>query len=208
MMQSYDKLTTISSLDKLTHIISRLPSIGEKTAMRLAIYLFNCESEYLEDFAESLNSLHENIKLCKKCFSLSETEVCSICENDKRDNSIICVIESFPDMLAIERTKEYNGVYHVLGNLIAPLKGIGISDIKIKELLDRTKNDDIKEIILAFSASLEADTTAGFIYKKLIEENFKGKITRITYGISLGSDIENADSRSLGRSLIDRLEIE
>lgn len=207
-MQSYDKLTTINSLDKLTHIISRLPSIGEKTAMRLAIYLFNCESEYLEDFANALNSLQKNIKLCKKCFSLSETEICSICENDKRNKAIVCVVESFPDMLAIERTKEYNGVYHVLGNLIAPLKGIGISDIKIKELLERTKNEDIKEIIIAFSASLEADTTASFIHKKIIEENFRGKTTRITYGISLGSDIENADSRSLGRSLIDRLEIE
>ena len=115
-------------------------------------------------------------------------------------------MESYPDILAIEKTEEYNGIYHVLGGLIEPIKGIGISDIRIKELVERI-NDNIDEIIIAFSASLEADTTASFIFKTLRNNNFNGKITRITYGISLASDIENADSRSLARSILDRIDM-
>lgn len=212
--------TTIPSLDKLTHIISRMPSIGERTAMRLALYLFNSDDAYLEDFAETILSLHKNIKTCRECFALSESEVCLICSNEKRNKKQICVVESYPDMLAIEKTEEYNGIYHILGGLINPLKGVGIGDVKIRELVERcTKNsnqsnsDNIEEIILAFSSSLESETTANYIFKTLKEslskENISPvKITRITYGISLGSDIENADTRSLSRSLLDRLDMD
>lgn len=200
-------MNNIQSLDKLTQIISRLPGIGTRTAMRLALYLFDCDEEYLKEFADTLSSLHENIKLCKECYSLSDNDICHICSNDKREHNKICVVESYPDMLAIEKTEEYNGVYHVLGGLIAPLKGIGISDIRIRELIERVKNYNIDEIMIAFSASLEADTTAGYIFKILKENNYQGKVTRITYGISLASDIENADSRSLARSILDRVEM-
>ena len=199
-------LNIIPSLEKLTQIISRLPGIGGRTAMRLALYLFESDKEYLEEFSKSLSTLHENIKLCEECYSLSEDNICPICSSEKRDKKKICIVESYPDILAIEKTEEYNGIYHVLGGLIEPIKGIGISDIRIKELVGRI-NDNIDEIIIAFSASLEADTTASFIYKTLRNDNFNGKITRITYGISLASDIENADSRSLARSILDRIDM-
>lgn len=199
-------MNIIPSLEKLTQIISRLPGIGGRTAMRLALYLFESDKEYLEEFSKSLSTLHENIKLCEECYSLSENNICPICSSEKRDKKKICIVESYPDILAIEKTEEYNGIYHVLGGLIEPLKGIGISDIRIKELVGRI-NDNIDEIIIAFSASLEADTTASFIYKTLRNNNFNGKITRITYGISLASDIENADSRSLARSILDRIDM-
>ena len=202
-------MNIIPSLDKLAQIISRLPGIGGRTAMRLALYLFESDKEYLEEFSKALSSLHENIKLCGECYSLSEENICPICSSERRDKKKICVVESYPDMLAIEKTEEYDGVYHVLGGLIEPLKGIGISDIRIKELAYRL-NDNIDEIIIAFSASLEADTTASYIYKTLRNNNyynFNGKITRITYGISLSSDIENADSRSLARSILDRTDM-
>ena len=199
-------MNIIPSLEKLTQIISRLPGIGGRTAMRLALYLFESDKEYLEEFSKSLSTLHENIKLCEECYSLSEDNICPICSSEKRDKKKICVVESYPDILAIEKTEEYNGIYHVLGGLIEPIKGIGISDIRIKELVGRI-NDNIDEIIIAFSASLEADTTASFIYKTLRNNNFDGKITRITYGISLASDIENADSRSLARSILDRIDM-
>lgn len=202
-------MNIIPSLDKLAQIISRLPGIGGRTAMRLALYLFESDKEYLEEFSKALSSLHENIKLCSECYSLSENNICPICSSERRDKTKICIVESYPDILAIEKTEEYDGVYHVLGGLIEPLKGIGISDIRIKELVERL-NDNIDEIIIAFSASLEADTTASYIYKTLRNNNyynFKGKITRITYGISLSSDIENADSRSLARSILDRTDM-
>ena len=202
-------MNIIPSLDKLAQIISRLPGIGGRTAMRLALYLFESDKEYLEEFSKALSSLHENIKLCSECYSLSEENICPICSSERRDKKKICVVESYPDMLAIEKTEEYDGVYHVLGGLIEPLKGIGISDIRIKELVGRL-NDSLDEIIIAFSASLEADTTASYIYKTLRNNNyynFNGKITRITYGISLSSDIENADSRSLARSILDRTDM-
>ena len=202
-------MNIIPSLDKLAQIISRLPGIGGRTAMRLALYLFESDKEYLEEFSKALSSLHENIKLCAECYSLSEENICPICSSERRDKKKICVVESYPDMLAIEKTEEYDGVYHVLGGLIEPLKGIGISDIRIKELVGRL-NDSLDEIIIAFSASLEADTTASYIYKTLRNNNyynFNGKITRITYGISLSSDIENADSRSLARSILDRTDM-
>lgn len=200
-------MESLTSLDKLSNIISRLPGIGGRTAMRLALYLFDSDEEYLEEFSNTLKTLHSNIKLCKYCFSLSEgSDVCSICSNDRRNKNIICIVESYPDIIAIEKTNEFDGVYHVLGGLIEPIKGIGINDIRIKDIFPRI-NDNIEEIMIAFSASIEADTTASFIYKSLKNNGYTGKVTRITYGISLASDIENADSRSLARSILDRVNI-
>lgn len=196
----------IDSLDKLTQMIARLPGIGGRSAMRIALYLFDSDDEYLSELSNSILSLHKNIKLCRECYSLSENDICNICASDKRDRTKLCIVESYTDMIAIEKTEEYNGIYHVLGGLIEPLKGIGISDIRIKELIDRVKdNSSIEEIIIAFGASLEADTTASYINKTLRNNNFDKKISRITYGISLASDIENADSRSLARSIADRV---
>ena len=199
-------MSGIDSLDKLTQMIARLPGIGGRSATRIALYLFDSDDEYLSELSNSILSLHKNIKLCRECYSLSENDICNICASDKRDRTKLCIVESYTDMIAIEKTEEYNGIYHVLGGLIEPLKGIGISDIRIKELIDRVKdNSSIEEIIIAFGASLEADTTASYINKTLRNNNFDKKISRITYGISLASDIENADSRSLARSIADRV---
>lgn len=199
-------MSGIDYLDKLTQMIARLPGIGGRSAMRIALYLFDSDDEYLSELSNSILSLHKNIKLCRECYSLSENDICNICASDKRDRTKLCIVESYTDMIAIEKTEEYNGIYHVLGGLIEPLKGIGISDIRIKELIDRVKdNSSIEEIIIAFGASLEADTTASYINKTLRNNNFDKKISRITYGISLASDIENADSRSLARSIADRV---
>ena len=199
-------MSGIDSLDKLTQMIARLPGIGGRSAMRIALYLFDSDDEYLNELSNSILSLHKNIKLCRECYSLSENDICNICASDKRDRTKLCVVESYTDMIAIEKTEEYNGLYHVLGGLIAPLKGVGVSDIRIKELIDRIKNNNtIEEVIIAFGASLEADTTASYINKSLRNNNFDKKISRITYGISLASDIENADSRSLARSIADRV---
>lgn len=199
-------MSSIDSLDKLTQMIARLPGIGGRSAMRIALYLFDSDDEYLNELSNSILSLHKNIKLCRECYSLSENDICNICASDRRDRTKLCVVESYTDMLAIEKTEEYTGLYHVLGGLIEPLKGIGISDIRIKELIERVKNNNsIEEIIIAFGASLEADTTASYINKTLRNNNFDKKISRITYGISLASDIENADSRSLARSIADRV---
>ncbi|WP_297285409.1 recombination mediator RecR [uncultured Brachyspira sp.] len=199
-------MSSIDSLDKLTQMIARLPGIGGRSAMRIALYLFDSDDEYLNELSNSILSLHKNIKLCRECYSLSENDICNICASDKRDRTKLCIVESYTDMLAIEKTEEYTGLYHVLGGLIEPLKGIGISDIRIKELIDRIKNNSsIEEVIIAFGASLEADTTASYINKTLRNNNFDKKISRITYGISLASDIENADSRSLARSIADRV---
>ncbi|WP_157150758.1 recombination mediator RecR [Brachyspira sp. SAP_772] len=199
-------MSGIDSLDKLTQMIARLPGIGGRSAMRIALYLFDSDDEYLSELSNSILSLHKNIKLCRECYSLSENDVCNICASDKRDRTKLCVVESYTDMIAIEKTEEYTGLYHVLGGLIEPLKGIGISDIRIKELIDRVKaNSSIEEVIIAFGASLEADTTASYINKTLRNNNFDKKISRITYGISLASNIENADSRSLARSIADRV---
>ena len=199
-------MSGIDSLDKLTQMIARLPGIGGRSAMRIALYLFDSDDEYLSELSNSILSLHKNIKLCRECYSLSENDICNICASDKRDRTKLCIVESYTDMIAIEKTEEYNGIYHVLGGLIEPLKGIGISDIRIKELIERIKNNSsIEEVIIAFGASLEADTTASYINKTLRNNNFDKKISRITYGISLASDIENADSRSLARSIADRV---
>lgn len=199
-------MSGIDSLDKLTQMIARLPGIGGRSAMRIALYLFDSDDEYLSELSNSILSLHKNIKLCRECYSLSENDICNICASDKRDRTKLCIVESYTDMIAIEKTEEYNGLYHVLGGLIAPLKGVGVSDIRIKELIDRIKNNNtIEEVIIAFGASLEADTTASYINKSLRNNNFDKKISRITYGISLASDIENADSRSLARSIADRV---
>ena len=164
-------MSGIDSLDKLTQMIARLPGIGGRSAMRIALYLFDSDDEYLNELSNSILSLHKNIKLCRECYSLSENDICNICSNDKRDRTKLCVVESYTDMIAIEKTEEYTGLYHVLGGLIEPLKGIGIS----------------------------------YINKTLRNNNFDKKISRITYGISLASDIENADSRSLARSIADRV---
>lgn len=189
----------LPSIERLAGYIAGLPGIGEKTAERLALHLFYAEETYLDEFASALTELKRDVRFCTECYTLSLEERCPICASDKRENDVICVVEDYADLLAFEGTGEYNGVYHVLHGLIAPLKGVSVKDIRLAELFARVAKRPPREVIIAFDAGLEGDTTAQYIVKELSGRGIT--ITRIAYGISLGSDIEHADTRSLARSL-------
>jgi len=190
-------------LEKAVEELSKLPGIGRKTALRLAIHLLNEDVSVSEMLAKSIIDMRSNIVLCKRCHNISDEEICSICSNTRRDNSILCVVADMRDVMAIERTNSFNGIYHVLGGIINPVEGISPSDLKIEELIERTHNEEIKEIILALPATIEGDTTNFYIYRML--KDFKGEITVIAKGISVGDALEYADEITLGRSIMNRL---
>ena len=157
-------------------------------------------------FTTALNSFFEHIKFCSVCYNISDTDTCSICSAPGRDRSTICVIENIKDLMAIESTQQYNGLYHVLGGIISPMEGIGPNDLNIQALIDRVKNDQISEIILALSATMEGDTTNYYLYKKLKE--FKIKISMIARGVAFGDELEYTNEVTLGRSIINRVPFE
>lgn len=190
-------------LEKAVEELAKLPGIGRKTALRLAIHLLNEDVAVSEILAKSIIDMRSNIVLCKKCYNISDEEICSICSNPRRDNGILCVVSDMRDVMAIERTNSFNGIYHVLGGIINPVEGISPSDLKIEELIERTHNEEIKEIILALPATIEGDTTNFYIYRML--KDFKGEITVIAKGISVGDALEYADEITLGRSIMNRL---
>lgn len=182
--------------------ISRLPGIGKKTALRLALHLLKEENEVTANLAAALVNLRTKIQYCSHCFNISDEEVCSICQSNYRDKSLICVVEDAPDLLAIENTNQYRGLYHVLGGIISPLDGIGPADLQIESLIARIKLGETKEVILALSPSMEGDTTAFYLTRKLQE--LAVKVTTIARGVAIGSDIEYTDEVTLGRSIISR----
>jgi recombination protein RecR len=184
---------------------SKLPGIGAKTAFRLLMHILRQNKEQIIILSNSLKDLAENIKYCKICCSISDNNVCNICSNTSRDTSIICVVEDVNDLFAIERTKQYNGLYHVLNGLISPIEGISPSQLTISVLEDRIKKENIQEIIFALSATVEADTTAYYIYKKLYAINNNIKFTTIAKGISVGNELEYTDELTLARSIKNRL---
>ena len=182
--------------------IAKLPGIGKKTALRLALHLLKQPENSTSELSESLSSLRANIKYCTTCHIIADTEDCT-CQNAYRDTSVICVVEDTPDVLAIQNTGQYNGMFHVLGGRISPMDGVGPEDVNIETLINRIKNnDEIKEIILALSATMEGDTTAFYITKLLKELNVK--VTTIARGIPVGSELEFADEVTLGRSIATR----
>ncbi|MDN5200523.1 recombination mediator RecR [Fulvivirgaceae bacterium BMA10] len=192
-------------IEDAVHEISKLPGIGKKTALRLVLHLLKEEKESTENLATALVKLRTQIKYCKACYNISDDDLCAICTSHRRDASTICVVENTPDLMAIENTAQYNGVYHVLGGIISPIDGIGPSDLKIAELIDRVKgSEEVKEIILALSPTMEGDTTAFYITKKLKE--FDLKISTIARGVPVGGELEYADEITLGRSIITRTE--
>lgn len=193
-------------LENAVEALAKLPGIGHKTALRLALHLLNEENATTEQLADSILNMRRNIKLCKHCYNISDTDVCSICGNPRRDKSTICVVADMRDVLAIERTASFNGLYHVLGGVISPIEGVSPNDLKIGKLIERINSEDIKEIILALPATIEGDTTNFYIYKQLA--NFKGKITAIAKGISVGDALEYVDEITLGRSIKNRTEFE
>lgn len=190
-------------LDNAVSEISKLPGIGRKTALRLALYLLRQDKEMSLGLARSIVDMRENIRYCSKCHNISEEEICPICSDRRRDNSIVCVVENVKDVITIESTHEHRGLYHVLGGLISPLDGIGPSDIEIDSLVERVLKDGIDEVMLALSPTMEGDTTNFYIYRKL--SHLPVKITMLARGLSIGNELEYADELTLGRSIQNRM---
>ena len=198
-MAEYSSILLENAVDAL----AKLPGIGKKTALRLALHLLNEDQLETEQLADSLLKMKRNIKLCERCYNISDTQVCAICGNPRRDENTLCVVADMRDVLAIERTASFNGLYHVLGGVISPIDGISPHDLKIAQLVQRTQNEDIKEIILALPATIEGDTTNFYIFRQLAD--FKGKITVISKGIAVGDALEFVDEVTLGRSIQNRI---
>ncbi len=184
----------------------KFPGIGRKTAQRLALFLLKSSREDFELFLSALRSLKEKLHFCTVCFNITEFEVCEICSSPKRDKTIICVVEEASDIIAIEKSHEYNGLYHVLGGVLSPLSGIGADDLRIKELMSRATGDEIKEVILALNPNTEGETTSLYIAKLL--KPFGIRTSRIARGIPIGGDLEFTDEATIGRAVIGRVVME
>ena len=189
-------------LDIAVGEFAKLPGIGRKTALRLGLHLLKQSTEDVEAFADALTTMKHDVKYCSVCHNISDTDICPICSDHRRDSSQICVVENIRDVMAIENTMQYHGLYHVLGGIISPLDGVGPSDIEIASLVERVAAGGVSEVILALSPTLEGDTTNFFISKKL--RQYHVNITVIARGISVGNELEYADEVTLGRSILKR----
>ena len=198
-------MANIVSLNELTAQFEKLPGIGKKTAQRLAFHVITSDEAYAKRFATALLDARSKIHLCKNCFSLTDSEVCSVCADLTRDKSTICVVGDPKDVLAFERTREYNGVYHVLHGVISPLDGVGPEKLKIKELLARLSDGTVKEIIMATDPTVEGEATASYISRFIKPMGIK--ISRLAYGVPVGADLEYADEFTLIRALEGRKEL-
>ncbi len=201
-MNSYSSKLVENAVGEL----SRLPGIGKKTALRLALHLLKKESIIANNLGNAIIEMRNNIRFCKECHNISDSEICEICANEKRDKNTICVVEDVRDVIAIENTGQYKGVYHILGGIISPMEGIGPNDITVSSLENRVSSGNIKEVMMALSTTIEGDTTNFYIFKKLKGHNIK--ITTIARGISVGDELEYADEITLGRSIINRTPFE
>lgn len=193
-------------LENAVNEFSALPGIGQKTALRLVLHLLNQPVAEVEKFSNALTILKRDIRFCEVCFNISDHAVCQICNSLKRNKSLICVVEDTRDVMAIENTGTYQGVYHVLGGLISPMDGVGPSDLTIEKLVERVKDGIIKEVILAISATMEGDTTIFYLYKKLKDSGVQ--ISTIARGIAFGGELEYVDEITLGRSIATRVPYE
>lgn len=192
-------------LDEAINQISRLPGIGRKTALRLALYMLRQDPSLAHRLADSLTAMRDGIRYCKRCHNISETDLCPICANPHRDTSTICVVENIRDVIAFERTAQYHGLYHVLGGVISPIDGIGPDLLEIDSLVQRVKDEHTAEVILALSPTMEGETTNYYIYKRL--SGMTVKVTQLARGLSVGGDIEYVDEATLARSLSGRTPI-
>lgn len=192
-------------LGKAIDELSKLPGVGKKTALRFVLHLLRQNKEQTLALGNSLIRLRENIMYCRRCHNISDTEVCQICSNTLRDQTIICVVENVQSVLAIENTGQYKGLYHVLGGLISPMDGIGPGDLQIDSLVERAEKEPIEEIIFALSPTMEGDTTNFYIQRKL--SHLSIRLTALSRGISVGDDLEYADEVTLGRSILARTEL-
>jgi recombination protein RecR len=191
-------------IEEAVNQVAKLPGIGKKTALRLVLHLVKENENKTKALTEALNKLRENIRFCSTCHNIADTEECFICSSHRRDRSLLCVVEESQDVMAIENTSQYNGVYHVLGGVISPIQGLGPSELRIDSLVNRLAKPDneVKEVILALSSTIEGDTTAFYINKKL--KDFQIKISSIARGIPVGGDLEYTDEITLGRSITAR----
>lgn len=189
-------------LEKAVNEFSKLPGIGRKTAMRLVLHLLRQDDATVDAFGNSIMTLKHEVKYCHVCHNISDTETCNICSNPLRDSTSVCVVESIRDVMAIEATQQYKGLYHVLGGVISPMESVGPSDLEIQSLIDRVKAGGVKEVILALSTTMEGDTTNFFIYRKLKDEPVK--ISVLARGVSVGDELQYTDEITLGRSIINR----
>ena len=193
-------------LEQAVEEFGKLPGVGKKTALRLVLHLLKQSDAEVNSFTQSLDRLKSDIKYCRTCFNISDNEVCEICNSLKRDRGLVCVVEDTRDVMAIENTNQYNGVYHVLGGLISPMEGVGPADLKIEGLIDRIRATQVNEVILALSATMEGDTTIFYLYRKLKEFNIE--ISTIARGIAFGGELEYVDEITLGRSITTRVPYE
>lgn len=197
--------TLLKPLQELSEKFRSLDGVGKKSAIRMAFSVLNMSEEDAVTFAQAILNAKTQIKLCKKCQSISVSELCPICESDTRDHSVVCVVEDAQSVMALEKVKEYNGVYHVLGGVISPMKGIGPEKLKIKELLERINTEDIAEVIVATNPTVEGEATAMYVSRLL--KPFEVKVTRIANGLPVGADLEYADAVTLYRAIQGRREI-
>ena len=191
-------------VEEAVNQIAKLPGIGKKTALRLVLHLIKAKDENTYALTDALNNLRANIKFCKVCHTICDAEICSICSSHRRDRSIVCIVEDVKDVMAIENTAQFNGLYHVLGGVISPMNGIGPADLKIESLVNRVSDvqSEIKEVILALSPTMEGDTTSFYINKRIREITVK--VSVIARGVPVGGDLEYADEITLGRSITGR----
>lgn len=190
-------------LERAVQEFATLPGIGRKTALRLVLHMLSQPVDSVEQFADAIATMRREVKFCSVCHNISDTDICPICADTRRDSSTICVVENIQDVMAIENTQQYHGLYHVLGGLISPMDGIGPADLEIDSLVKRVGDGDVKEVILALSSTMEGDTTNFYIFRKLAPYQ-QLRITVIARGVSVGDELEYTDEVTLGRSILNR----
>ncbi|MCL1821398.1 MAG: recombination mediator RecR [Prolixibacteraceae bacterium] len=193
-------------LEAAVNEFAKLPGIGKKTALRLVLYLLHQDKEMVSQFGETIIRLRNEVIHCRICHNISDTEVCSVCGNHSRNGAVVCVVENIRDVILIESTHQFNGLYHVLGGIISPMDGISPSHLQIKSLVERVQEGNVDEVILALPTTMEGDTTNFYIYRKI--KPFGISVTTLARGISIGDDLEYADEITLGRSLVNRVDFE
>jgi recombination protein RecR len=197
-MQSYPSYLLENAVNQL----AKLPGIGRKSALRLALFLLKQDKEMVDDFAKALMMLKSEVKYCECCKNISDSDICSICSDDKRDSSTICVVETIKELMLVEQTGQYRGLYHVLGGVVSPMDGVHPGDLEIESLIKRVSDGGVKEVILALSSTMEGDTTNFFIFRKLA--GYDVKLSVIARGISIGDELQYTDEVTLGRSIVNR----
>mgnify|MGYP001010383571 CR=1 FL=1 len=200
MNRAYPSTLLENAVDEL----SALPGVGRKTALRLSLYLLRREPEYAERLGTALQALRRDVKYCRTCHNICDTDLCDICADTSRDRSTVCVVENVKDVMTVENTAQFRGLYHVLGGIISPIDGIGPADLEIDSLVKRVAEGEVREVVLALSTTMEGDTTNFFIYRKL--SAYPVRVTAIARGVSIGDELEYADEVTLGRSILNRVE--